>query len=164
MTNKCTIISKIITPLHVVFFVSLTLFVTSSLFIHCPSISIPSCLIYLILTLLSLQQFYPSSPLFYLSSTPALCALSTPPLLPYIFPHFLLVLLLLLSLRLSILTLSSLLSFIFSYSPPAVHRPWNYKLRWLLGLTSTLRLGMHCSDFLKTRRQNRPRNGARSCR
>jgi len=90
-------------------------------------------------------------------------ALPTPSLLSYIISHFLLVLLLLLSLRFSILTLASLLSFIFSYSPPAVHKPWNYMVRRLLGLTSMLRLSMHCLDFLHTRRQNSPREDTRSC-
>ena len=80
-----------------------------------------------------------------------------------IISHFLLILLLLLNLRHYILTLFSLLSLIFSYSPPAVHKPWNYKVRWILGLTSTLRLSMHCLNFLNTLRLYRPRNDARSC-
>ena len=106
------------------FFVSLTLFIPSSFFIHYPSFSIPSRFICLILPLPSLQHFFLSSPLFYLSSALPLYNLSTPPLLSYIFSHFLLVLLLLLSLRLPILNLYSFLSLIFflfsSCSPQTV--------------------------------------------
>jgi len=113
VTNKCTIITHIFTFLHVLFFVSLTSFVPSSLFIHYPSFSIPSCFIYLFLPLPSLHLFCLSSPLFYLSSTIPLYALSTSSLLSYIFSPTSFWFFLHLRLRLSVLNLSSFLSFIF---------------------------------------------------